>query len=830
MGIPDTTVGNVLRARDEGRDSKAKKLADMLEEQVKAKGAIDVGKGVELELQDIFHDPKISKGMKDTAIEILRQRGYEVQNLKVEQAFNPSQYTTVQVVTLPEISKASLYKDLSQIKPVNVYSQDGGETYEGFQRPVSVDSKRIFIRYGEDGGAERDGTIELRRGVEDISLGDSHYAQVRIGVDDKAYMKGMAFYSDNIPDGYDIVYNSNKPKGTPYEKVFKSMEKDKNGNIIWENPFGADIKRNGQSYYDDENGKYIDPVTKKKQSLRAINKLREEGDWERYSKTLPSQFLSKQPRQLIKQQLSISEAEQRKEFDDIVKLTNPSIKEKLLLAFADNCDAAAVHLKAASLPRQASKVILPVSTLKDDEIYAPSFKNGEKVVLIRYPHAGIFEIPLLTVNNKHADGARIVGKDAIDAVGINIKVAQKLSGADFDGDTVTIIPVNSKVKIQTRPSLEKLNNFDPVAAFPGYEGMKKMTKKQRGIEMGSVSNLITDMTLLGADDEELSRAVRHSMVVIDAYKHGLDWKSSEKEFAIKALKAKYQGGERAGASTLISRAKGVEYVPQRKQGQMKIDPKTGKKIYFETGNSYRKYERDKKTGEIKLDSQGNPIFKEIMRQTKSTHMAETDDARKLIKGQGTIQENLYADYANALKALANTARKEAISIKYPKTEPSLKKVYSQEIDSLKAKLNIAKKNAPRERMAQLEVNQKVSEWKDMMEGLEYDADDLKKVKNVALASARVKYGADKSSVMVDITEKEWEAIQSGAISKTLMKDILDNTDLDKVKEYATPRNDNDKLSNAQIGLIKSMHGTYTLKEIADRLNISASTVSKYLKE
>ncbi|MEG2624412.1 MAG: helix-turn-helix domain-containing protein, partial [Clostridia bacterium] len=158
--------------------------------------------------------------------------------------------------------------------------------------------------------------------------------------------------------------------------------------------------------------------------------------------------------------------------------------------------------------------------------------------LIRYPHGGTFEIPILKVNNKQADGRAIIGNTAADAIGINAKVAERLSGADFDGDTVMVIPCNSgtsKIKITSRlkngtdlpEKLKALEGFDPKMAYPERSGMKymkyeaaddagyKKTVDYTQREMGTISNLLTDMTLRGAVDEELVRAVKHSMVVID---------------------------------------------------------------------------------------------------------------------------------------------------------------------------------------------------------------------------------------------------------------------------------------------------------------------------
>ena len=62
---------------------------------------------------------------------------------------------------------------------------------------------------------DKDGVIEIRSGVDDLSLGDSHYAQVRILVDGNTYLKGMAVYSDDLPDGVDVMFNTNKKKRHP---------------------------------------------------------------------------------------------------------------------------------------------------------------------------------------------------------------------------------------------------------------------------------------------------------------------------------------------------------------------------------------------------------------------------------------------------------------------------------------------------------------------------------------------------------------------------------------------------------------------------------------
>ena len=495
-----------------------------------------------------------------------------------------------------------------------------------------MDSKRLQIRYAEDGGIHKDGVIELRRGVKDLDLGNSHYAQVRILVDDNKYLKGMALYSDNMPKGVDVVFNTNKNKTVSKEDVMKSIHtEDPN------NPFGSLIKANGQSYYTDKDGK---------KQLSLINKRAEEGDWNEWKDYLPSQFLAKQSMTLIKKQLNLAKDNRIAEFDEIRSLTNPTVKKTLLKSFSDDCDAAAVHLKAAALPRQKYQVLLPITDMKDNEVYAPNYKNGEKVALIRFPHGGTFEIPILTVNNKHQNAKKTLG-NALDAIGINSKVAERLSGADFDGDTVMTIPISSKAKITSTSPLKGLEGFDPKMQYPYRDGMKTM--KNTPTEMGKISNLITDMTLKGATPDELARAVGHSMVIIDAEKHKLDYKQSEVDNGISSLKKKYQGtideeGKyHEGAATLLSRAKGQEQVVKRK-GSPIINEKTGEQTYKEVQEEY-------------IDKKGNSKI----RTQISTKMAETKDAITL--SSGTPQEEAYADYANKMKALANHARKEVINTK-----------------------------------------------------------------------------------------------------------------------------------------------------------------------
>lgn len=801
MGLPESTVRSLLNVESEARMNAAKKTAEFLKKQVDEKGMIDVGVGVERELG-------VSKEKLKEALYILEREGYNTYGGGIPQVNNPGKQTNVQVLCPPGTEHKEIY-NYDKVKTVTDYiSYDGGDTFKkAFEYPASMDSKRLQVRYAEDGGIHKDGVIELRRGVKDLDLGNSHYAQVRIMVNGTHYLKGMAIYSDNMPDGVDVVFNTNKKRGTPVcgpkdNTVLKNIKKDP------ENPFGSLLKEHGgQSYYIDKDGK---------EKLSLINKTREEGDWVKWADKLPSQFLVKQNIGLIKKQLKMTEDDKQMEFDEICSYTNPTIKKRLLQSFADDCDAAAVHLKAAALPRQKYQVILPLTTIKDDQVYAPNYNDGEKVALVRYPHAGTFEIPILTVNNKQPEGKRVLGKNPIDAIGISSKVAERLSGADFDGDTVMVIPTGSNgINIKsTRPLID---GFDPKMEYPKRPGMKVMKDTQK--QMGVISNLITDMTLKGADRDELARAVKHSMVVIDAEKHELDYKRSEAENGIAALKKKYQGSVdengkyHEGASTLLSRAKSEMSVLKRK-GSPIIDPETGEISYKTVKEEYF----DKKTGKMKVRTQ------------QSTKMAETKDARTLLSSKpgtpGNPKEEAYADYANKMKALANQARKEMLNTGKIEYSSAAKNTYKKEVSSLMAKLNVSLMNAPKERHAQTIANAEINAIKKEYPDL--SKEDLKKRKQTALTKARLKVGAERK--LIEIDDKEWEAIQAGAISENKLSQILNHTDLDKIKERATPRT-KQSLSNAKISKIAQMKlSGYTTAEIAKSVGVSSSTVLKYLNQ
>ena len=830
MGVNESTVRSWLNEESETRMNEAKKTSDFIKKQIDEKGFIDVGSGVERELG-------ISKERLNQSLELLEREGYPVYGGRIPQATNKGKFTTVKVVCPPGTEHKDIYEAFNndKVKSLKEYtSHDGGDTFDKYMPPSSLDSKRLKIRYAEEGGVDKDGVIEIRRGVDDLSLGNSRYAQVRILVDGTHYLKGMAVYSDDMPDGVDIVFNTNKSKGTPAlgpknNTVLKPIKDDP------ENPFGALIKAGGQSYYIDKDGK---------RQLSPINKTREQGDWDEWQDALPSQFLSKQSLSLARKQLNLAASDKMAEFDEINSLTNPTVKKFLLKSFADDCDAAAVNLKAAALPGQKYHVIIPINSLSDNEVYAPGYEPGTKLALVRYPHGGTFEIPILTVNNKNADGKKLIGPTSIDAIGINKNIADRLSGADFDGDTVMCIPTHDKsgkVKIVSTPELKGLKGFDPKLKYAyskeDIESGKARIMKNTQTEMGIISNLITDMTLQGASNDELAAAVRHSMVVIDAEKHKLNYKQSEIDNNISALKKTYQrhidedGNIRVGgASTLISRAKGETPVIKRQgtpqiniKGKPWYDPnKPEGSLIYKTADdaTYEVKKINKKTGEETIVTK--------YRTQKSTKMAETDDAYSLVSDLNTPMERLYADYANKMKSLANQARKEMVSTGKIKYDASAKATYQKEVESLESKLNIALLNAPRERLAQLKANAEVAAKKQADPNMK--PGDVKKASQQALTKYRKEVGSvARSDRSINITDKEWEAIQAGAISESKLIKILNNTDIDVLREKATPKTRN-TVSQAQVNRIKALSASnYTLADIAKKLGLSTSTVANYLK-
>lgn len=840
-GIKPSTVANRLKPIEESRKTKNREVADFLKEEIEnGKKYLDVGDGVDRQLN-------IPKTRLDAALNLLEQEGYKISTPKIEQATNPDQKTTYKILTKADVPYQEIWNNRDQIiSPMGKYYDEDSGHMKVIQPPINIDSSRIAIRYAEQNGDLKDGVIELRPGAKDLSLGQSAYAQVRIAVDGTHYLKGMAMYSNDLPPGVDILFNTSKHEGTPMlgpenNTVLKPLKDDP------DNPFGATIRQ-----LKDSNDKVYS----------ACNIVNEDSDWDKWSKNLASQFLSKQEPALAKRQLDIAYEAKKAEFDRICKIPNESIRKYMLLSFSDECDSDAVDLKAAALPRQSTKVILPLTTIKDNEVYAPGYKTGEQVALVRYPHQGIFEIPVLTVNNNNREGRDVLGEPK-NAIGINLKTATKLSGADFDGDTVVVIPLKNQ-NIKTARTPAALEGFDPKERYKLPESSPKVGPKtgfDKGFQMGSVSNLITDMSLQSADMDEIVRATKHALVVIDAEKHHLDWRRSYEENRIAELKEKYQGGKDRGASTVVSKASSRDSAPVRKtfNPDRDIDSETGKKNYRYSGEETYKYRRkfvdengnetskdvtvfkNKKTGEFyykdKKTGEIEPVpaekVKTKLKTERSNKMTEAfnrgGDAYDLVFDENNRIERYYANYANQMKALANEARKEYISTPNPKVNKSAKETYSDEVESLNRKLNTALKNAPMERQANALVSSQISKIKKYNPELANDEKAMKKKRAQLIAEARNRTGALKRSDRnIEITDREWEAIQAHALPNDTVNKILRNTDSRKLKERAIPR-DQKAVSSAALSRARALvRMGYTQEEAAEVIGVSVSTLNRAL--
>ena len=770
-GIPESSVRMNLNEQVRHNVNRMESVKNDLKELIKENPYLDVGLGSAQQLG-------IKENTLKRAVQQLEAEGYHMHKVYVKNATNDDHWVEMKVLT-KESNPDIVREHKHEIVPPNLYKDGDGTTKLGLRPIEHIDWKRVSIRYDEQGGTDKDGVMELRPGVKDLDLGGSRYAQVRIGVGGTHYLKGMAVYGDpkDFPKGVDVIFNTNKKQGTPKESVLKKLKDDP------DNPFGAQIKANGQK--------------------GAINKVNEEGDWGTWSKTLSSQFVSKQPPALVKGRIQTTYDKLQKEFNEINSLTNPVIKKALMQDFADGLTTKRHNLKLTGFDRMKGQVILPLSGIKANEIYAPNFKNGEKVVLVRYPHGGIFELPELTVNNKLEKGPAKFMKGAKDAVGIDSSVASKLSGADFDGDTVMVIP-NNKNGIKTSRSLKELKNFDTNKYYsPDPKVLKRDSKgnwpeKQR--KMGEVSNLITDMTLKVASQSEIARAVKHSMVVIDAEKHNLDYKRSERENDIPALKKKYQehydvisGKIKNGASTLISRSK--------------------------TEHRTLEYWEKARTPE---ELAANPKLKPTIKKSKTVstdHVVEmVKDAKTL--GSGTPIENMYGDYINALGKMRAKANKVVETTPNMTMNKEAKLQYKSQVESLQNKLNLALSNSPRERQAQLIANKVIAEKRDP----NMQKDQLKKLKQQAIAAARVRTGADGASSRITIEPDEWKAIQSGAVSTKMLTDIIRFSDSDRLKQLATPKKEDSislSTANRAKGMLKNGR---TYAEVAEALGVSVSTV------
>jgi len=250
----ESNVRNLLANNAMEKATAIDNTTKMLKDAVDQKQFIDVGKSAELLAG-------VTRTRLNTAIANLKDQGYELKYIQVKQIAIPGQKTSVKVLCPPGTTYGDAYKAIvedNKLETLGEYhSIDNGKTWLGIREPSSIDSKRIYIRDANNGGLERDGLIELRPGVQDLSLEKSAYSQVRIAVDGTHYIKGMAVYNakafKDLPEGIDIIVNSKHESVVKYEnklehlKIMKGLEQDaKTGKIIGkldkDNPFGASVE------------------------------------------------------------------------------------------------------------------------------------------------------------------------------------------------------------------------------------------------------------------------------------------------------------------------------------------------------------------------------------------------------------------------------------------------------------------------------------------------------------------------------------------------------------------------------------------------------------
>nr|DAE78852.1 MAG TPA: RNA dependent RNA polymerase [Caudoviricetes sp.] len=855
IGTTGQTVRNYLdEIKNPNKSARAQRVqteavAQTLEDAVKRSKYIDVGKGVEIQMG-------ISKEKLKSGLNALVESGeYEVHNLRIAQVTDKNNSTPVKVLTKKGVERAEIYKNMDKVRPVEEFAINGdARMFQQMERPKSIGWDRVHIRYAipegqkghgtNDDGAMMDGAMFLRPGVKDLNLGKASYAQVRIAVGDTHYLKGMALYGTeemfkNIPKGTDIIFNTNKTANKTPQEVLKELKKNPEGGapIDGPNPFGATVKR--QNTLVDSKGNPVykpgvkDRFGNKVPQIGSINIVNEEGDWGSWSKALSAQFLSKQPTTVVHERLKATMKQVQDEYESIQKVTNPVIKKQLMESFVSDLESKQVHMKAAAPKGFQGHVILPVPDMKENEVYAPNYKNGEKVVLIRYPHGGRFEIPELTVNNNSV-ARKMISKDSPDAIGIHPKVASKMSGADFDGDTAYVIP-NNKGKFKSRDSLKELKNFDPnmYADKPGT--FTPITKRYQQTLMGVVSNLITDMTLQGAPSNEIARAVKHSMVVIDAEKHKLNYKRSAEENGIDALMKRYM--------THVDKIKYGDlerYNPKTRRVDKVIDPDklkkdlTPGKEYTSASTIISRHKQSVITDgyqvEVPDPKSKSGGTKMVWRNKKETYLVNmVKDANVFLGPNATKTEHHYADYINELKAFKNKVDSEMSGIKMPARDPKAAKIYAEEVLSMKDKVNQVKINRIKERQAQrmAEVSSK-AEIARRSEDEVLKKDEISRIKQQALNKARSMVGAERTPVT--ITDDEWDAVQSNAVSGTLLKELVSFMDDSQLKSLATPRA-NKQMTDARKSKAKALLANgYTIAQVAEALGVSSSTIGKIKAE
>lgn len=209
-------------------------------------------------------------------------------------------------------------------------------------------------------------------------------------------------------------------------------------------------------------------------------------------------------------------------------------------------------------------------------------------------------------------------------------------------------------------------------------------------------------------------------------------------------------------------------------------------------------------------------------------MGNTYDAKTLVSPSHFDMENIYADFANSMKALANNARIEMINTPNLQQNKKAKEIYAKEVASLDRKLKEAKINSIKEREAKRKTASYMNEKKEVNPDLK--GEDLRKLTQRTLDKYRQEVGAiPKRKRDIKLEEREWQAIQAGAISENKLKQILNNSDPDVLRDKAMPRTTKG-FTSSQLSIIKRLDANgFTLQEIANKFHVSTSTISNVLK-
>lgn len=240
MGLPESSVRALLQPGEKDKADKIQTVATMLKDSVDKKGYIDVGSNVNLHVG-------VSDSVFKNAVQSAREDGYTHHYVKVPQ-LGTNKETTLKVLAGPGVTYSEVFRNQGQIRQITDFSDDGGRSFFGILPPIQINPNRVGVTYKEKGGDRLDGVIYVRPGVDDISLGKSRYAQVRIAVGDGHYLKGMAMYKTNLPEGVDLVFNTNKSDTGNKLDAMKPIKDDP------DNPFGSVVRQvvkresNGQEF------------------------------------------------------------------------------------------------------------------------------------------------------------------------------------------------------------------------------------------------------------------------------------------------------------------------------------------------------------------------------------------------------------------------------------------------------------------------------------------------------------------------------------------------------------------------------------------------------